>query len=193
MPGPSSRTEISTRSANPSSSTHARASGPTCWATLSRQAATTATSSEATSAGSSTAPGGHDLDAGAALEVDQRGGQVGGAGGTGRDLVLLADQGAQRDLLLAGQPAQLGGVPAELGAAALHEAEHLQHPVVDGAGQPGPLGGGGRVALGAVALGRHPLQRLDHEPHDRPSDQQQEGVAVVGLGDVLADRQVRRR
>ena len=90
--------------------------------------------------------------------MDQRGGEVGRAGRTGRDLVLLADQGAQRDLLLAGQPAQLGGVPAELGTPALHQAEHLQHPVVDRAGQPGPLGGGGRVALGAVPLVRHPLR-----------------------------------
>ena len=114
------------------------------------------------------------------------------AGGAGRDLVLLADQGAQRDLLLAGQPAQLGGLAAELVAAALHQAEHLQHAVVDRPGQPGPLGGGRRVALGAVALGGHPLERLDHEPDDRPADQQQERVAVVGLGDVLADREVGR-
>ena len=97
-------------------------------------------------------------------------------------MVLLADQGAQRDLLLAGQPAQRRRVPAELGAPPLHEAEHLQHAVVDGARQPGPLGGGDRVALGAVPLVGHPLERLDHEPHDRPSDEQQEGVAVVGLG-----------
>ena len=191
MPGPSSRTEISTRSGNPSSSTQARASGPTCWATLSRQAADHGDQLGGDLGRQLDGAGGDDLDAGTALEVDQRGGEVGAAGGAGRDLVLLADQGAQHDLLLAGQPAQRGGVPAELGTPALHEAEHLQHAVVDGAGQPGALGGGGRVALGAVPLVRHPLERLDHEPHDRTSDQQEEGVAVVGLGDVLADRQVR--
>ena len=77
---------------------------------------------------------------------------------TGRDLVLLADQGPQHDLLLAGQPAQLGGVAAELRTPALHEAEHLQHAVMDRPGQPGPLGRGGGVALGAVPLVRHPLR-----------------------------------
>ena len=107
-------------------------------------------------------------------------------------MVLLADQGAQGDLLLAGQPAERRRVAAELGAAPLHETEHLQHAVVDRTRQASPLGGGDRVALGAVPLVGHPLERLDHEPHDRASDEQQEGVAVVGLADVLADRQVRR-
>ena len=68
-------------------------------------------------------------------------------GGVGADGVLRPDQGAQRRLLLPGQPAQLGGVAADLGPAPLHQREHLQHAVVHDAGQPGPLGGGRGGAL----------------------------------------------
>ena len=103
------------------------------------------------------------------------------------------DQRPQRALLLPGQPAEVGDVTAELGAAALHQRQHLQHPVVHRARQPGALRRGGRGPLGAVALGGHLLQRLAHVADDRAADQQQEDVAVVGLGDVLADRQVGRR
>ena len=88
----------------------------------------------------------------------ERLGEVGVAGRAGADLVLLADQSAQGDLLLTREPAELSRVAAKLGAATLHQAEHLQHPVVHGARQPGPLSGSGRVALGAVAVCRHPLQ-----------------------------------
>ena len=58
--------------------------------------------------------------------------------GSGDGLAL--HEGPQRDLLLPGQPAQLPGVAAELGTAALDQGEHLQHAVVHGPRQPGPLG-----------------------------------------------------
>ena len=100
------------------------------------------------------------VDARPALQVDEGRGQVGAPGPVGTDLVLLADQGPQRRLLLAGQPSQLGGLAAQLVPAPLDQAEHLQHAVVDRPGQPGPLGGGCGVALGAVPLGGHALERL---------------------------------
>ena len=136
------------------------------------------------------APGGDHVDAGPGLEVDQGGGQVGAAGRRRADLVLLADQGPQRRLLLAGQPAELGRLAAELGAPALHQASTCSTPSCTARASRARSAAAAAVALGPVALGGHPLQRLDHEPDDRPADQQQERVAVVGLGDVLADREV---
>ena len=115
--------------------------------------------------------------------------------GRGRG-VLLADQRAQRGLLLAGQPAELAEVRVEgreLAAASLHESQYLEHPVVHGAGQPGPFLAGDRLPLGRVALTRHQLERLAHEAHDRTADHEQEHVPVVALADVAPDRQVGRR
>ena len=104
--------------------------------------------------------------------------------------VLRTDQRPQPDLLLPGQPAELGRLAAELAAATLDQRQHLQHAVVDGPGEPGPLGAGGRDPLGGRQRDRRALQRLTDEPDDRAADHQQEDVAVVALRDVVADHQV---
>ena len=88
-------------------------------------------------------------------------------------------------LLLPGQPAELGSLAAQLAPSALDQCEHLEHAVVHGPRETRSLGGDGRRPFGGVAIGRHLLQRLAHEPDDRSPDHQQERVAVVGLADVL--------
>ena len=173
MPGPSSRTDTSTRSGNASSSTQAGASGPTWRATLSRQAPTTAPARTTTAPGSSTGSAG-------AAKVTETGrsrppsawrrsasSSTRGAG----ERVLLADQRPQGALLLPGQPAELGAVAAELAAPPLHQGEHLEHAVVHGAGEPGPLGGRDLAAARLVALVLHQLQRLREEAHDQAADE----------------------
>ena len=94
-------------------------------------------------------PGVDDLDAGPALEVDQRGAPgrpcppaPGATWSCSRISVRSATSCSP-----ASRPSSAAS-PAELGTPALHQREHLQHAVVDGAGQPGPLGRGGGVALG---------------------------------------------
>ena len=94
-------------------------------------------------------------------------------------------------LLLARQPAELG-VTAGLGAAALDQREHLEDAVVHGPGQPGPLPGDRRLALGQVPRHRTALQQVDEVADDEAADDQQEDVAVVGLGELLAGEDVGR-
>ena len=74
----------------------------------------------------------------------------------------------------------------ELGRRGAAPGEHLQHAVVHGAGQPGPLGRGRGGALGRGRARRRPQQRVDHQADDRAADQQQEDVPVDGLGEVVA-------
>ena len=89
--------------------------------------------------------------------------------------------------------------PPELGPAALHEGEHLEHPVVDGPGQPGALRRRRRGrARRAARAGRRPQQRVDHQADDRAADQEEEEVpvdrsrtgsaAVRKVGDATAGR-----
>ena len=143
-----------------SSSTHAGASGPTWATTLSRQADATATISCADGFCTRTPP------AGAATETprrrssdDERADQVDHPRRRA-DRVLLTDQGPQRVLLLAGEAAELRAVGPEVGPAALHQGQDLEHAVVDRAGQPQALGRGGRRALGRGRPARRAQQRV---------------------------------
>ena len=61
----------------------------------------------------------------------------------------LLDQGTQAHFLLAGEAAE-STPSAQLGRAALHQRERLQHAVVDDACQPLPLGRAGGRPLGQV-------------------------------------------
>ncbi len=81
----------------------------------------------------------------------------------------------------------------ELRPASLDQREHLQHPVVHRARQPGALGRGRRGPLGDRRPRRRPQQRVDHQADDRAADQEEEQVPVDGLGQVVPGRDVGHR
>ena len=108
--------------------------------------------------------------------------------GVGVDRVLLTDQGPQRLLLLAREPAQLGAVAARARAPG---AAPATAPAARRRGRRGPascpLGRGRGRALGrGRRASAEPQQRVDHEADDRSADEQQEVVPVDGLGQVVA-------
>ena len=184
-PTPSSRTVTRTSSSASSRKTHARAPGPACWATFCSAARTAAAISAAVSGGQRWRLGRRGHAHPITAQGAQRGAEI-----RQRVLVTGGDQCAQPGLLragLAGEPAPLTGVVA---AGAMHQAQHLQHPVVHGAGQPFPLqqrgargdrlgefglrADGERTDVADHAAGEQQHDRVEHRPavvagahHDR--------------------------
>jgi hypothetical protein len=129
-----------------------------------------------------------------ALEGGQRRHQVlGNLRGSPGERVLLPDQGSQGTLLLARQPAELGRLTAELTTATLDQREHLEYAVVDGSGEAVSLCRGRCRPLRDLPLGGQLLEHAAHEADDRAADHEQEDVAVVGLGHVIAHAEVGHR
>ena len=185
MPGPSSRTETTTRSGNASSSTQAGASSPT-WAAhvVEAGARPTATISATAAAGSRTArPGAATRDAGAGARAapapppgrrPRRG---------RRDRVLLADQRAQR-VSPARRPAGRARPPRRPSSAPRRCTS------ASTCSTPSCTARASRARSAAAAAARsarpsrrgHPLQGVGHVADDRAADQEQEEVAVDWSG-----------
>ncbi len=154
MPGPSSRTDTSTRSGNASMRTQAGAPSPTCTVTLSRHAPTPRRNElDAHGPGQlDRGPGRRHVDARPPVETRRaRGGEVERTrAGVDRDRVLGADQGAQGDLLLPRQATEHLRVAAQLGPPALHQGQ-----------RPGALRRARRAPAGPA---RRPRRRLALRP-----------------------------
>jgi hypothetical protein len=93
-----------------------------------------------------------------------------------RAVAALADdqQRPQPGLLLARQPAELHALTTELGPAALHHRQHLQHAVVDRTPEAGALLGERGRALRLLAL--------DGEPAQHPGEVAEQGPTRPGAG-----------
>ena len=108
------------------------------------------------------------------------------------------DQPAQRDLLLPGEAGELDGgrvdaVAGELVAAPADEGEHLQHAVVDVAGEALALGRRGLAGGGGAQLLDRAAHRVGRQPDGEPGDEQQLGVEEqVGVERRGAPRTGRR-
>ena len=154
MPGPSSRTVTTTRSPRSSSSTQAGASGADVARARCRgRPARRRPARWPRAPGSSTGlPGRGDASTRvrgcrARLSAAARSTRRPRRRRPSASCCRISDRSA-RSCSPASRPSS-AAVAAELGAAALHQREHLEHAVVDGPGQPGPLRRGRGRALGA--------------------------------------------
>ena len=189
-PTPSSRMVSSTPEESPSRSTQARAPGPAWRATLSRAAATAASTSCATRPSTTTGSAGTDTEhvgsfagreesaqvdlALAAAQVDLGVGHVGCAG--------AGDEPPQRALLLGGEHRQLGRLAPDLVAAPVDVGERLEDAVVDDAGDALAL-------VEPLALEEHLLLALeaaagevDGQPDEPAEEEEQHDVVDRRLG-----------
>ena len=191
MPGPSSRTETTHWSRRSSSSTHASASRPTWWRTLLRHASTAESTSLATSAGIIAGLPGTATCTCARLQPREQPDEVLVAERRHEVARVLLHQPAQPHLLLAGEPAQVDAVRAQLRRPTLDQRERLEDAVVDHPRQSLALLGRRGRALRPVALGRGLLEQPGQEAHDGAAQDQQEDVAVGLLGELVPDADVR--
>ncbi len=115
------------------------------------------------------------------------GGVLGDPGGRHQS---AGDEGAQGDLLLPGQPSQLGRLAADRRAPALHHGEDLEDAVVDVAGEPFAFAGGGLDLQGAGEGALTGAGDLDDVPDGDGGDPDQQDVVegvpagVAALDDV---------
>ena len=189
MPGPSSLTVTVTRPGSSSTSTQARARSPQCRRTLSSAARTAAASSSAAASASRTGPGRHRRPSPAPTRTRPSSARRSTSSRRRRAAARRAPTRARSAASCSpGQPAELGRPRRPLGAAPLHQRQHLQHRVVDVAGQAFPFPAG-RLELGGRAGVR---SRVGGEPGQVPDDhagQQQQHDAVERDGDRLAAQQ----
>ena len=140
-PGPSSRTETTHRSPRSSSSTQASASRPDVVAHVAqaRLHGGDQLAGRARPAASPALPGHGDVHLRGLQPGQQPRRGPGRRAAPPRSRESCCTSAAQPHLLLPGQPAELGAVRPELGAAPLDQREHLEHAVVHHPGQALPL------------------------------------------------------